>query len=459
MKTLLNTCAVLILACNAQAATFTVSKPDDTFDGICDADCSLREAIHAANSLPGKDVVALGDMIYLISIPTTTRPVGEDEDLDPEVDEDANQVGDLDITDDLHLVGQGMHKTIIDADYIYRVLEVLPGARVKLQDLEIRRGWVPEAGGGLYNAGKLTLLRVRLADNRSQSRYYFGQGGAIYNEGELRLRRSQIVGNLANGGDSSNGRGGGIYNTGWLLLNKTWVADNTSRDDGDTGGGGGLYNLGTARVEQSLFSGNFADYHGHGGAISNVDGAMLTLENTTLSGNRTGSDGGGALANGERLRQGSKAPGEIHLTNVTIADNEGGGLFNAGRATWINTIIAGNYGGPEPRDYHAGNNCENYGDSFQTGQVSILLGDDGNCVGDIVIDNASVLAFALYPLQNNGGATQTHALRPGPYAIDTSVASCPRRDQRGRPRPADGDGNGSATCDIGAFERQPRDPQ
>ena len=39
---------VLILGVGpAGAATFTVTKTDDTFDGTCDADCSLREAIEA----------------------------------------------------------------------------------------------------------------------------------------------------------------------------------------------------------------------------------------------------------------------------------------------------------------------------------------------------------------------------------------------------------------------------
>jgi CSLREA domain-containing protein len=33
-----------------QAATFTVSKTADTNDGNCNADCSLREAITAANA-------------------------------------------------------------------------------------------------------------------------------------------------------------------------------------------------------------------------------------------------------------------------------------------------------------------------------------------------------------------------------------------------------------------------
>ena len=40
------------------AATFTVTKIADTNDGVCDADCSFREAIRAAVSAAGDDTVA-----------------------------------------------------------------------------------------------------------------------------------------------------------------------------------------------------------------------------------------------------------------------------------------------------------------------------------------------------------------------------------------------------------------
>lgn len=41
----------------ALAATFTVTKSANTLDGTCDSDCSLREAIAAANAAPGADSI------------------------------------------------------------------------------------------------------------------------------------------------------------------------------------------------------------------------------------------------------------------------------------------------------------------------------------------------------------------------------------------------------------------
>ena len=56
----------------ANAATFTVSKIADTNDGTCDADCSLREAITAANLTVGPHTIAFnvppGDLISGVAI-------------------------------------------------------------------------------------------------------------------------------------------------------------------------------------------------------------------------------------------------------------------------------------------------------------------------------------------------------------------------------------------------------
>jgi trimeric autotransporter adhesin len=49
--------ALLSLGDLLHAATFVVNKTADSDDGVCDSDCSLREAISAANDLPGAESV------------------------------------------------------------------------------------------------------------------------------------------------------------------------------------------------------------------------------------------------------------------------------------------------------------------------------------------------------------------------------------------------------------------
>jgi CSLREA domain-containing protein len=48
------------------AATFVVTKTDDTNDGVCDTDCSLQEAITAANALPDADAITVPVGTYVL---------------------------------------------------------------------------------------------------------------------------------------------------------------------------------------------------------------------------------------------------------------------------------------------------------------------------------------------------------------------------------------------------------
>ncbi len=62
-KTLLALFAWCFAFSIAQAATFTVTKTADTNDGVCDGDCSLREAIAAAEANAGPDVIDFSNLI------------------------------------------------------------------------------------------------------------------------------------------------------------------------------------------------------------------------------------------------------------------------------------------------------------------------------------------------------------------------------------------------------------
>src|SRR5438552_11261520 len=84
----------------ALATTFTVTKTADTNDGVCDSDCSLREAIRAANAAAGADTISIPAGTYTLTLAGS--------------DDNAN-LGDLDVTGPLTINGAGQASTIIQA--------------------------------------------------------------------------------------------------------------------------------------------------------------------------------------------------------------------------------------------------------------------------------------------------------------------------------------------------------
>jgi CSLREA domain-containing protein len=145
-------------------STFTVTKLTDTADGACDTDCSLREAVIAANANPGADTIdfALNGTFGLII-------GGED---------DTAAAGDLDLTDDVTISGAGAADTIIDANRMDRVFQVLPGVNAYFSQVMITRGRQRSGGdgAGIYNAGTLTLAHSTVSLNETNQ-----NGGGIYN--------------------------------------------------------------------------------------------------------------------------------------------------------------------------------------------------------------------------------------------------------------------------------------
>ena len=52
---------LVFLSINFNAATYTVTKIADTNDGVCDGDCSLREAMAAVNATAANAVIFFDD--------------------------------------------------------------------------------------------------------------------------------------------------------------------------------------------------------------------------------------------------------------------------------------------------------------------------------------------------------------------------------------------------------------
>lgn len=438
-RTLLGVC-LLAAATAAHADTYTVTKAADSNDGKCDEDCSLREAIAAANARPGADMVRLKHSFYRLTVEVTGP--GD---------------SDLSITDPLVIRGLPERSTI-DANGTNRHFEVAGGVQAELVDLTLRGGIAEGRGGSIRNAGDLTLRRVWVIGNRVIADDDGAvDGGGVYNDGVLRLVLCKVDANVAiDGLTLTGGQGGGIYNSlsGELYLYDTLVRNNVTGEDDSVGFGAGLYNRGRARVDRSFFGSNDPG-DGEGGAIANRFGGTLGLFNTTLSNN--GHDGAdGALANGSAIEarlEATTMPSHAYVFNSTIANNNGGGILNTGRALLRNAIVAGNYSQDgHDRWYDSGRNCHNELDGQMTQERS-LIAADGNCPAYISVENATTFAVVLEHLKYLGGPTPVHRPRPGPYAIDNGDAICTGYDQRNVPRPIDGDRDGVAACDIGAMEQ------
>ena len=450
----------------AQAATFTVTKTADTADGTCDGDCSLREAIIAANAAGGPDDITLPAGTYTLSI----AGAGED----------AAATGDLDITDDLTLAGAGAATTTVDAAGLDRVFDVMGPITVEIRQITVTGGVTdPDTsrnGGGIQNSDATLTVEDVVITGNATGNFNGASGGGLVNvdSGVVTINSSTIDNNTA---PNTNNTGAGVANTesGVMTINDSTISNNTALQDG-----GGVFNanVGFLTINNSVISGNQGRFgggfsHGNGataiindstitgnqaidgGGVENDQGTTITINRTTIAGNTATGEGGGVF-----VSQG----GIVAITNSTISGNSatfGGGIQHEGRetVTVTNSTISGN----SATSNSGGIN--NTGDGTVTLTNTIVANNSvgGDCVGTITSsgnnldsDGTCGLGAAgdisntdpkLGALADNGGPTQTHALLSDSPAIDAADnAACPATDQRGVTRPQ------GPTCDIGAYE-------
>lgn len=427
----------LCAAAPLPAATFLVDTTDDAVDamsgdGRC-ADalerCTLRAAVQETNALPGADRIELPAGEFRLSL------AGSGEDFAAS--------GDLDIRDDLDLVGAGAALTRIDADAGDRVVEVHAGTsprRVALSGLILRNGRLVQptthGGAGLRSAPTTTieLDDVVLADHRVA---WVWSGVALDVEGCLVGRRVRVLGNVAiESGETVYVHG----DPGGAATACIELTDSEIRGNLGTRGGALTGDYARIRIERSLIADNQAN-SGAGAFLFNID-APARLENVTISGNRglygaIMNDGHSRLdiVNSTITRNGPNT-GQQAIAGAIIDVHGGSGLVFL-----RNTILAGN----GPATHYT--DC-NHANSDGGGN---LLGDAQTCAFVAQAGDQLDVDPGLGPLVDHGGVTAAHA--PGLAAIDRGMEQgCPATDQRGAARPVDGNGDGLAQCDAGALE-------
>ena len=375
------------------------------------------------------------------------------------------------------------------------------GGTTNIAFTEFARNTAGQEGGGLWSGGDMTLNQVRVFTNFADGMDADDGGAGIFNNsGNLSINASTISSNEATNGSSSGGgllslvgdvtvtnstfesnfsqRAGGaieIVEGNLTSTNTDYISNSTGSSPGNggaihvtgtsggtvdiTGGsimdntaaneGGGVWgqNGSTMNLTSVAVMNNTAGTNGGGGVF--VNGGTVNVMQSTIAGNMvdgTGSSTGGGLKN--------TASGTLNVTNSTVSGNDDAGVFSLGTTTVMMSTIALNEVGLATSGMSGvvnfGGNlfAGNTNGSVETGGVYSSTGynlfpDDPQTTDATDLDNANP---GVGPLQNNGGATMTHAIDCSSDAVD-----------------ANPNGSGpdqivqavfGGTRDIGAFELQ-----
>ncbi len=248
-----------------------------------------------------------------------------------------------------------------------------------------------------------------------------------------------IDGLTIEGGSLTSGNGGGINvaRGGVLTLLNSTVTGNSASD------GGGINNDGTITVRNSTIDTNTAT--GKGGGLR--DTGTTTVLNSTFNAN-VASQGGAISVAGTASVTHATVVG-----NVATSSSSAGVDRNGGTLTVSYSIIGGNL-------RTNGSPASDCSGTPQLVGLNLVSNSSGcNPVGEVFVAPPLV-----GPLAENGGPTRTMAVLNGSRALDTVQVVTPAptptvpnptpkcvsnatTDQRGNPRPVD------TGCELGAFER------
>jgi CSLREA domain-containing protein len=248
-----------------EGAVFQVNKTADTADGLCSpTDCSLREAVIAANASPGADTIKLPPGKYTIVIAGT--------------DEDDCATGDFDIRGELTILGDALETTIVDGGGRDRVFHVVSQDIVRLEWLIIQNGF-SNTGGAVYVPEpnmNVTLDRCLVLHNTAD----FHGGGMRCEGGVLYVRNTTVTENFAD-------QGGGVSVGGGCTL--ALVFSTVSNNHAATASNGGqiLSHSGTTVVLDSSII-DHASRAGQACMISNLVSSGHNIESPGHSCNLDG---------------------------------------------------------------------------------------------------------------------------------------------------------------------------
>ncbi|KAA3662868.1 MAG: CSLREA domain-containing protein [Chloroflexi bacterium] len=500
---------------NATIPTFTenvitVDTTDD--DMVVNGNCTLREAVEAAETDTAVDNCDAGDGWDVVQLSTGTYMITPNIQI---------------TTEHVTIRGASTAGTIIHGNDVSQLFYEEDDGGLILQDLTISHGLDSSDGGCLEAGGYgfVILVDVVVSDCEGQS------GGAIEVYGHLNLVRSTIKNNTATQ------TGGGVFNYyGLVLVKDSTIINNTANEDG----GGFRSEYGLSRLSNTgIMSNTITNTASTEGAGVYIEYALMILDDeSTVQYNQSANDCGGIYS----------YYAATLIENATISHNtsanNGGGICGATEGVWLlNSLVENNVASGDGGGFYGGGLIENStiryneansgsgGGVYVGGEAAVLetssiYGNSAGYGGGVVVDGSSSLSQVTVSentaVTSTGGISMTansiltikssivanstgsdcaaagelldggyNLVESGACITDSSslsgdpmltpmtevpsgevvlpllvgssavdiipigVNGCGDKfvlDQRGYTRPADADADGTNACDIGAFE-------
>lgn len=286
------------------ALALVVTRGDDPVpDGCAPGDCSLREAVIAANEDPGLDEVRLPAGLYELSLQGS--------------DEDESRTGTLDVRDPLSVVGAGADTTVIDLSRLLppgsteaEPLFVAFSTELSLSGVTVRGG-----RGGVISAESttVTISASVFSDNSASRTAVLSVGNQTSSPVEVVIEDSVFERNTSeNGAIVAFGGPTGPEDAYDLTIRRSRFSDNQAfhvlRLNGSPSGAAEVL------VEDSLFERNRA--------VASVIGNIPEAVRLVMTGSALRDNDGGVIGIGAGFE-----PSSVRLDSVEIARNTGGGIY------------------------------------------------------------------------------------------------------------------------------------
>jgi hypothetical protein len=364
---------MLILCATTMQASIDVEGPQDSLAGPPTINhCTLRKAVINANH----NLAAYPQCLSGVAgLDTITIPAGMTITFAlAGANENAALTGDLDITEDLIIQGNG---ATVDGADLDRLFDVHPGATVTIYDLHLRNGNGNGGGGGISVVGStLNLVNVTISSCHGPN----GDGGAIASNGVLNMTNCTISGNTA-----AHHAGAIVVDSGTAFFKSCTITGNAS---GFSNLSGGVRSTGMTTLQNTVIAGNT------GVDLPNVDGFYSSLGHNII-----GSLGTNAVAFTMTPATGDQIGVDDTLLNFGPLQDNGGLTPTHELLAGSIALDAGHSGGLITDQRAMTRPCDNAGLANATGgdgadvgafEEQVICAGPANVAPDAVDDNAVI---------------------------------------------------------------------